>query len=195
MQESGARSNYLLTLIKFIFALILFCFLAELSKEFWRAISITKDDFSQKGIYLSVLCTFMFYVFVADLNGFYKKIQRFFFRSSFVSFLIPALLIISGLGYFLLPKIINFPFDKNVFVFLGGSVLTAHLSFIARESKGGSFTAFINYLFIFSILCIINLVFFGLYLRLAYNIHMGQIIVDSVKSSIILINNLFSQIF
>ncbi|MBU1122089.1 MAG: hypothetical protein ABIH71_03775 [Candidatus Omnitrophota bacterium] len=191
---SDIRNNYIVTLLKFVFFLLLFCLLSELIKEFWREIR-AQDGFKTSILYISVLSSFAFYTFVADLNGFYGNIQKFFFRSSFVSFLIPAIIIILGLGYFLLPRIFSFSFDKNTFVFLGGFVLASHLNYIAQEIKGYTFNTFINYLFVFSILCIINLLLFIVYLKIAFNIHMGEIIVGGVKGSVMLINSLFSKMF
>jgi putative flippase GtrA len=80
-------------------------------------------------------------------------------------------------------------------VFLGGFVVTSHLTFVARENKGHSFNTFINYLFMFSILCIINMILLGLYLRVAFKIHIGAIIIESLKDSFSLIGNLCRQIY
>ncbi|UCD16025.1 MAG: hypothetical protein JSV34_02945 [Candidatus Omnitrophota bacterium] len=194
MGNAGLRNNYLVTLVKFILFLVIFCFLIKLGKEFWKEIR-GEEGFKMSVLYMSVLFSFMFYTFIADLNDFYKKVQRFFFRSSFVSFLVPSVLVLLGIGYFLMPKIFGFSFNKDTFVFLGGFVLTAHLNFVARETKGHTFNTFINYLFVFSILCIINLLLFVVYLKVAFNVHIGEIFVGGLKQSVVLINSLFSRMF
>jgi hypothetical protein len=193
MDEKGSKHNYLFTLIKFFLFLIIFCLIVGLSKEFLKALKATQG-LSLSIISLSALSPFLFYTFVADLNNVYKGIQNFFFRSTIFTFVVPSLFVLLGLAYFILPKVFNFDFDRDVFLFLGGFILTCHLTFIARETKGNTFTAFINYLFNFSILYIFNLILFGLYLRAGFKIHIGQITLDGIKTGAILIKSLFTQI-
>lgn len=193
MGDSGLRNNFVVTLLKFMLFLLLFCFFSELVKEFGREIR-TVEGFKTNILYIAILSSLAFYIFIADLNGFYGKVQKFFFRSSMVSFLVPSVLIILGIGYFFLPKIWGFSFDKNIFVFLGGFVVTAHLNYIAQETKGHTFNAFINYLFVFSILSIINLLLFAVYLKVAFNIHIGEIFIEGVKNSVFLLRFLFARI-
>jgi len=81
----------------------------------------------------------------------------------------------------------------NIFVFLGGFTLTSHLTFVARENKGRSFAAFINYLFIFSILYILNLTLLELYLKIAFRLHIGEILIEGIKGGTTLIQNVFTQ--
>ncbi|MBU0896340.1 MAG: hypothetical protein KKB76_01815 [Candidatus Omnitrophica bacterium] len=194
MEERGLRSNYFFALIKFALFLIIFCFLIELSKDFFKEIKSTQD-LKVDVFFLSLLSCLAFYIFIADLNNFYKKIQKFFFRSSFFAFLFSSLLIFFVIGFFLLPKVLNFSFDRDIFLFLGGFILTSHLVFIARETKGSNFIAFIDYLFLFSILYVVNLILFGLYLKVAFRIDLGKVIIDGVKDGVFLMQNIFSQIF
>jgi hypothetical protein len=107
---------------------------------------------------------------------------------------VPSFLIVLGLGFFLIPKIFNLNFDKNLFLFLGGFILISHLIFIARDLKKGSFSGFINYLFIFSILYIINLLLFSIYLNIAFKIDLAKILIEGSKDGAFLIKNLFNQI-
>jgi hypothetical protein len=193
MEERGLRHSYFFTLIKFVLFLIIFCFLVELSREFLKECK-SKEEFNLGVLYLSILSPFVFYTFISDLNNTYRKIQNFFFRTSFLSFLFPTLLIILGIGFFILPKVFDFSFNRNNFLFWGGAILTCHLIFIARETKGHNFTSFVNYLFILSILYTINLILFGLYLRVGFSIDLGKVISGGIKEGYLLIQNLFTQV-
>ncbi|MCK4916860.1 MAG: hypothetical protein KAI91_05840 [Candidatus Omnitrophica bacterium] len=193
MEERGLKNNYIYTLIKFALFLLILCFLVELTKVFWNVLGDI-EKFNLNILILSILSLFIFYNFIADLNNVYKKIQNFFFRSSFFSLLFPALLLALGLGYFFLPKILNLHINHNIFIFLGGFVFTGHLTFISRELKGHSFNSFINYLFIFSILYILNIVLFGLYLSNDFTLDMGEIVLQGMMNGAILIQNIFVQI-
>jgi len=193
MDEKGGKHNYFFTLIKFFLFLIIFCFLVSISKEFFQQVRRTKA-LNINILYLAVLSAFAFYAFVADLNDFYKKIQNFFFHSSFLSYLVPSFLLLVGLGYFILPRVFNLDIDKEIFVYVGGFIFTSHLIFIARENKGETFAAFIHYLFNFSILYIVNLILLGLYLTSAFKINLGKVIVDGLSGGALLIKNLFTQV-
>jgi Trk-type K+ transport system membrane component len=102
--------------------------------------------------------------------------------------------IILAIGYFLLPKIISISYDKNVFIFLGGIAFTTHLTLVARETKGHNFTAYVNYLFIFTILYILNLILLALYFRVGFNVHVGKVIVEGIKGGAGLIQSTFAQV-
>ncbi len=91
-----------------------------------------------------------------------------------------------------MPKIFHFDFDRNIFVFMGGFLLTSHLVFVARETKGTTFTDFVNYLFMFSILYIINLLIFSTYLTVAFEVDSAKIVVSGLNGGAILIRNLFT---
>jgi hypothetical protein len=192
MQEKELRNNYIFTLVKFILFLIILCFLIKLSSAFWRE-ARAKDGFSVTVLAFSFLALFCCYAFLADLNNIYKKIQRFFFRTEIVSYLFPSVLILLALVYFFLPKIFNTSFKKDIFIFLGGFSFTGHLVYVARQIKGQTFSAIINYFFLFSILYIFNLLLLGVYLRIGFNIYLGRVIVEGVQSGAVLIQNIFTQ--
>lgn len=192
VEESGLRNNYIFALIKFVLFLIIFCFLVALTKEFWREIR-SKENFDIAVLVLSVVSVFAFYAFLSDLNNIYKTIQNFFFRSSFFALVFPSILIVLGLGFFFLPRVLSFTYSRDIFVFLGGFIFTGHLIFIARETKGHTFATVINYLFIFSILYLLNLVFFGIYLKISYPIHIGNVILEGMKQGAALIHTIFTQ--
>lgn len=194
MEKVGSRNNYFFILIKFILFLIIFCFLVEISQEFFKEMR-TEEKLEINIFFLSVLSCFVFYTFVADLNNFYKKIQKFFFHSSFFSFLMPSLLLLSGISFFIFPKVFNLTFNRDTFLFLGGFIFASHLIFIARETKGSSFTAFIDYLFFFSLLYVVNLFLFGLYLKVIFEIHLGGAILKGIDGGVYLIRNILTQIF
>lgn len=194
MDEGGLRNNYVFTLVKLALFLIILCFLIALTKEFWREVKIT-EAFDIKVLVISMLCAFSFYVFIADLNGFYKGIQKFFFHSTFFAYLIPSVLVLIGIGYFFLPKVLNVVFSKDTFVFVGGFALTGHLIFVARGNQGHNFPTAVNYLFIFSILYILNLILFLVYLRIGFHINIEKVIFEGMKGGASLIQSISTQAF
>jgi len=194
MDESGLKNNYVFTLIKLALFLIILCFMASLSREFWSQVR-TADPTSIKVLIISFLSAFSFYVFIADLNSFYKGIQRFFFHSTFFAYMVPSVLILIGLGYFFLPKIFNINFSRATFIFLGGFIITGHMIFVARGNQGNNFPTVVNYLFIFSILYILNLLLFSVYLRVGFRIDIGKIIFNGVKGGASLIQSIATQAF
>ena len=193
-EKVSSKHNLFFTVIKFFLFLLIFCFLVSLTKEFLKTAKITKD-LGGSIIFASLLSAFMFYAFFVDLNELYKKIQQFFFHASQICLFVPALLILAGLLYFILPKVFHFEFDKEIFVFLGGFIVTSHLIYVARELKGNTFADFVNYLFMFSILYIITLIMFNIYLTIAFDLDLAKIVVDGLQNGAILIRNLFTQLF
>jgi len=194
MDESGLRNNYVFTLIKFLLFLIILCFLVSLSREFWQQLKIA-DSASIKVLTISILSAFSFYAFIADLNNFYKGIQRFFFHSTFFAYIVPSILILIGLGYFFLPKVLDMNFSRATFVFIGGFVITGHMIFVARGNQGHNFSTAVNYLFICSIIYILNLLLFSAYLRVGLHLDIGKIIFEGVKSGATLIQGISTQAF
>jgi len=194
MDEGGLRNNYIFTLIKLALFLIILCFLVALTKGFWKEVK-TNDIFDVRVLIISMLSAFSFYVFIADLNRFYKGIQKFFFHSTFFAYLVPSVLVLTGIGYFFLPRIFDIAFNRDAFVFIGGFTLTGHMIFVARGNQGHNFPTVINYLFIFSILYILNLLLFSVYLRVGFHINIGAIISGGMKSGASLIQNIAVQAF
>jgi len=192
MEERELRNNYIFTLAKLILFLIIFCFMVEVSIFFWKEVR-SKNGFKVALLSFSSLALFCCYCFLADLNNAYKKVQRFFFRSAYVTYLFPSVLIVLSLSYFFLPKIFSLSFNRDIFVFLGGFAFTGHLVYIARETKGTTFTALVNYFFIFGILYIFNLLLLGLYLKIGFPIELGRIVVDGAQAGASLIQNIFTQ--
>jgi len=186
--ERGPRGSYILAVVKLVFFLVAFCFLVEISKVFWSQAAIS---FNGNVLILSVIASFVFSEFIADLSRLYKRIQHFFFRSSYIMVLFPALLIVLGVGYFFLPKVLNVSFNKDIFLFLGGFIFTSHLRFIARETKGYNFAVFINYIFIFSLLFILNLILLSIYLKVAFNIQIVRIVMEGLRNGTALIQDIF----
>ena len=185
------KNNYIFTFVKFFLFLFLFCFLAEITRRF-----LYSGGALNVGVFIaSIFSCFVCYTFVADLNPLYKNVQMFFFRTTFVSYLVPFILLIVGIGGFIIPKIFNVPLNENLFVFCGGFIFTAHMIYIASETKGNSFPEFINYLFLLSLLYIINIVFLGLYLNAAFKFKIFRVLVDGVAAGAELIQSIFLQMF
>ena len=193
MTENSSRHNYLVILLELILFLLILCFLVEISKVFFSTM-VFSVGLKMRVFIASVLSGFMFYAFIVDLNDLYKKIQGFFFKSSVFAYLVPFFLLIAGLGYFILPKLINVKFSESLFLFVGGFILTSHLSFIAYELKETSFSGFINYLFFFSLLYLANLLFFGMYLKAAFSFNLFEVLVEGIKNGADLIQTLIGQI-
>ncbi|MCM8819826.1 MAG: hypothetical protein NC925_03415 [Candidatus Omnitrophica bacterium] len=193
MEEKTLRTNFLFTIAKFILFLLIFCFAISFSKEFIKEIKATKTIKTDILLY-SIFSCFLFYTFFVNLNNLYGRFQKFFFHNSIFSLIISSFFIILGLGFFLIPKLFNLKFDKNIFLFSGGFILTAHLIFIAQDLKGTNLFTFINYLFIFSILYIFNLFLFTIYLNIAFKVSLIKIITSGTKEAVILIRNIFTQV-
>lgn len=194
MEERELKNNYIFALVKLFLFLLIFCFLTETIRSFLREAAVTKGLTPLALIY-SWLATFSFYLFFADLNSFYARIQKFFFRSQFFSCLFPSLLVIFSLGYFLMPNIFNFSINRNVFIFSGSFSFLAHLIYVARIIKANSFTGFVNYLFIFSIFFLLNLILFGLYLRIAFDFQLSRVLLAGIQNGSDLIKNIFLRSF
>jgi len=88
----------------------------------------------------------------------------------------------------------NTTYNKDIFIFLGGVAFTIHMTLVARETRGRNFVTFINYLFILSILYILNLIILGIYFRIGFNVHMGKVIVEGIRGGAGLIQGTFSQV-
>ncbi len=194
MEERELKNNYVFTLVKFVLFLVIFCFLAEFIRYFIQEVYSVKN-LHFNTIVAALISVFAFYIFLADLNGLYKKIQKFFFRSKFFSCLFPSLLIIFAVSYFFIPKIFNRSFDKNLFVFFGAASLLIHLIYIARENRGKSFNALVNYFFIFSILVVLDLILFGFYLKISFNFELGKVLLSGVQEGTELISDIFVKGF
>jgi hypothetical protein len=188
------KHSLFFTIIKFFLFLIIFCFLVSFTREFIKAAKSAKD-LGSSIIFVSMLSTFMFYAFLVDLNELYKKIQQFFFHASQVAHFVPALLILAGILYFVLPKVFHYDFDKKPFAFLGGFILMCHLIYVARDTKGNTFADFVSYLFMFSIIYIISLLVFSIYLTVAFELDLAKFTITGLKGGAVLIRNLFMQLF
>lgn len=194
MTEKASRHNYLFALVQLVLFLIIFCFVAQISRQFFLGM-LAAIGLNIKTFFISVFCCFSFYVFIADLNELYKKVQSFFFKSSIFSYVIPFFLFILGIAYFILPKVFDIQLSERLFLFLGGFILTAHLIFVAGELKEETFSGFINYLFFFSLLYLVILIMFGLYLKAAFTFNLFNAFVEGVREGAVSLKGVITQIF
>ena len=194
MEEKALGNNTIFTIVKLFLFLIIFCFLFEITKNFWGIIR-AEQGFDLSVFIFSILAPFAFSTFVVDLNTPYKKMQNFFYRSTTVSLFFPSFLIVLAASYFFIPKILQTPFERDIFIFLGGFAFTLHLIFIAHQTKGKTFSTVINYLFMLSIFFILNIIVLSLYLRIGFTFHLGDIFIKGVKNGAALLQNVFTQSF
>jgi len=192
--DKSLRNNYIFIFSKFFIFILLFCFCIEMNNKFIAEMQ-SKGINNLLAFFFSIVSCLGFYIFIADLDNIYKKVQMFFFRSRFISYLAPFLLLILGIICFVLPKIFRFSLNQGFFIFLGGFIFTAHLIYIAKGIKGSTFVDFVNYLFTFSILYILNVIFLGLYLNAIAKFRIWRIVTEGIKSGAILIHSIFTQIF
>jgi hypothetical protein len=165
----------------------------EFSRSFFGEIS--SKAVNTQAIFLSMISAFLFYTFIADLNDVYKKIQEFFSHSTFMGQVIPFLLLITGLIYLIFPRLFKVSFSADLFLFLGGFILTSHMMYIAKENKGSTFGDFAHYLLVVTLLAIINLAFFTAYLKIFYDLDISKIFVDGGKNGFNLLSVTVTQLF
>ncbi len=194
MERLRLPNNYIFALGKIFLFLIIFCFIWKVTGEFLDELK------SQKEVkifvfYLSILLPFLFYTFISDLNSLYHKIQKFFFRAETFSLLFPSLLILSGIGFLILPKLFNLSLNKDMFVFVGGIFFTIHLIFSARSLKSNSFIGIANYLFNFSLIYLITLLLLMGYLRIGVNFSLKDTVSSGFKKGVTLLKQISTQIF
>jgi len=192
MEGKGLRNNYIIAVLELIAFIVIFCFLYAYSKELWLQLKGSKMDLVVLGV--GVFSSLFFYAFVADLNNLYKNIQNFFFRTNILSFIFSSLLVILALVYFLVPRIFGASLNENLFTFLSGFLFTSHLAFVARNQKAGGFTGYVNYLFVFSMLYMLNLILWTVYLIALYDVSLISIITDGSKEGFSILTSLFRKI-
>lgn len=192
-EKRNLKSNYFLSLLNLLLFLVLLCFLFEASRIFIKGLGLNKD-FQPWVFFLGLGFPLIFYMFIADLNAIYENVQHFFFRESILSLLLPAMLLLLTLGYFIVPKLFSVSFNKDVFTFLGGFSLTTHLVAVSKNTKGTSFTGFVNYLFIFSLLYLATLIILAVYMTIGYDLHLWDLIVNSGKDGFALTKSIFTQL-
>ncbi len=188
MEKCGLRNNYILAFVYFVLFLFLLCFDVEFSRTLLKTLR-GGQNFRLSLLFFGLLSPVVFYIFICDLNSVYERIQHFFFRNTFFATLVPSLLIVSILGYAIIPKIFNFQISDRLFIFVGPMFFTMHLVFIARMSRQTSFPGFINYLFIFSLLYLITLLFLEMYFAIAGRINFFELVFDSTRRSLLLIKS------
>ncbi|OPX29517.1 MAG: hypothetical protein B1H08_03625 [Candidatus Omnitrophica bacterium 4484_171] len=194
MEKRELRSNYIIAFINLFLFLIFFCFSYSLTKELVKTFRLN-DAIKIWVLFLGLSFPFIFYTFIVDLNNAYEKVQHFFFRGTFLNLVIPSILIILLVGYFIFPKMFNISFNRNMFLFLGSFSFAAHLVFAARETKSASFTGFINYFLSMTMIYIFILFLFGVYLLIGYDYSLKTVIINGTKNGFSLIKEIILQLF
>ncbi|MCM8827601.1 MAG: hypothetical protein NC904_08835 [Candidatus Omnitrophica bacterium] len=194
MEKQESRIKHFLSFLNFIIFLLFSCFLIKITQVFIKNLKL-QEGFKLWVFFLGLSSPLIFYTFVANLNNIYDKIQRFFFRHTFLYLAIPSLLIVLWLGYFILPKVLEKDFNKDIFVFLGGTIFMAHLIFVASGSRGNNLFSFFNYLFILSLLYTLNLILLGVYFNIGFNLPLLNILTDGIKAGGMLVRSIWVEIF
>ncbi len=186
------KNNYIFSLLGFVLFLVLSCFMFEATRTFLDKL----DSNSAKVwiLFLGAALPLIFYTFIADLDGIYEKMQHFFFRQATIQLLLPSILILFMIAYFVIPKLLRASFNKDIFVCLGGISFVIHLIFAARQSREPGFTGFVSYLLIFGLLYISTLFMLSVYLKIGFNMHLGSLILDSAKSGFSLVKGTVTQL-
>ena len=193
VKKSGSGGGFLVGVVKFLLFWVVFCFLIEFGRAFLSELSAHKD-ISLNPLFIASIAAFFIYNFIADLNDVYKTIQQFFSHSTMFGLLLPFLLLIIGVGYLIIPRLFNLAINTDIFLFVGGFIMTCHMMYIAKQSRGDTFAAFSHYLLIMSVLVIINIVFFTLYLSIIYKMNTWAIIVAGSQNGYALLQNTFLQL-
>lgn len=193
-KPSKGGGNLFFAIIKLFIFFVLLCFVVEITRKFLIEARVA-NGFTLTTLLYAITSCFLFSAFIADLTGLYKTIQMFFFRSAFASYIVPFLMILTGLACFVIPKIFKMPFSPDAFVFAGGFIFICHLMYVAQETRGGNFSEFAHYLFIFSIIYTINLLLLGAYFNAAFKFNIARVAVDGVTDGAMLLRNIFSQLF
>jgi hypothetical protein len=193
MDKEKLKINRFFSFFSFLLFIVVFCFIYQASSSLIGALSANKN-FKIWIFYLGLAAPMFFYLFIADLNNIYNRIQRFFFRDSLLVNVLPSLLFLFGLTYFIIPKIFKITFNKDIFIFLGAAAFMIHLMLVARENKSNNFFSYANYLAVISLLFILNLVLLTLYLSINFKIPFSGILSDSASKGFTLVRNIFSQL-
>ncbi|MCP4651835.1 MAG: hypothetical protein GY858_00400 [Candidatus Omnitrophica bacterium] len=119
----------------------------------------------------------------------------FFFHSASLSYFVPFLLVIAGVVYFVFPKLFNVTLSKDLFLFIGTFVFTSHMIYIAAETKGDNFAAFISYLLNLDIFYICNLILLGIYFKIIYRFEVLKVVINGLRDGLFILRSTFVQIF
>jgi len=190
MAVKQSNDNFFLALVKFILFLGILYFAAGFTYQFAMAVhgAADVDILLLPG---TVFFAFCYYLFVKDLNEAYKKIQTFFFRAPALSNLVPFLLLLAAITYFVLMKFFNMAINRAAFVFVGGFIVSAHLIFVSHETRGESFAQFAGYLFNFSLYYLVNIMLLAAYFNVVFNFNVLRVFLDSLERSIAVVRNFF----
>jgi len=188
--KQSNNDNFFVALIKFILFLGVLYFAAGFTYQF----ALAAHGAADVDILLlpgTVFFAFCYYLFIKDLNEVYKKIQTFFFRTPVLSYLVPFLLVLAAVVYFVLIKFFSVAINRAVFVFVGGFIVSVHLVFVSHETRGESFAQFAGYLFNFSLYYLVNIMLLAAYFNVVFNFNVLRVFFDGLEKSIAVIRGFF----
>jgi hypothetical protein len=193
MEKRDLKSNYIFSLVNLVLFLVVFCFVFEYTAALIKSLR-ANETFHISIAYCGAAFPLILYVFIADLNSVYEKSQFFFFRGTLLNLVLPSILLLLTAGYFLIPRLLGVGFDRNLYLFLGAAAFSVHLIFVANNSKSPSFTGFINYIFVLTMIYLVCLILLGVYLEIGFRVHMGRVLITTLKEGTRLLKSLFTQI-
>ncbi len=193
MEKRELKSNYIIAFINFFLFLLLFCLIYAVSRSFIKTLKAS-ENIRLWVLFMGLSFPFIFYTFVADLNSVYEKVQNFFFRHTFLTLVVPSVLMVLLLGYFFLPKIFGMTFNKQIFLFFGGAAFSLHIIFVAGQLKSTTFSGFINYVFVLSVIYLFCLVILGVYIILGFEFPLKEALMGGVKEGFSLIRSVILQL-
>lgn len=190
MAANQSDDNFFVAILKFLLFLVIFYFAAGFTYQFAMAVQ-GAADIDILILPGTVFFTFGYYLFIKDLNEMYKKIQTFLFRNHVLACLVPFLLIVAAITYFVLIRFFSVPINRSVFVFVGGFIVSSHLIFVSHETRGESFGQFAGYLFNFSLYYLVNVALLAAYFNIVFNFNVLRVFLDGLSSSIAVVRSFF----
>jgi len=188
--NTSGNGNLLIAFLKLAAFLLLLFFLIPVTYRFC-VVAHGSGDIGQLFLPSTIFFVFFYYLFVADLNEIYKKIQEFLFRIPWLAHLIPFALILASGIYLLMIKVFNLSIDGNIFIFTGGFIFAMHMIYVARNIRGETFAALADYLFAMTLYYMANLIFLGFYFVILFNFNVVKVFLDGGAMAIDLMRDYF----
>lgn len=203
MEEKTSNTAKFSQAIKLIFVLGVFPLLVGFIRGLWFEVAKLEPSF-YKSLYWGIGIYLILHIFLIEPLKFYKKTQRFiqvifgFFSPlfKFSYYLIPFWVIVLIVFYILFCKIFKFKDLEVLFFFLSGFFFSMHIVCVAKILKVDELRKLIDYLFMISIVIIINVFFFAFNLKLySPDFSLVKVAQEGIDSGINMGKSIFNQLF